>query len=117
MAEQYNSAYTGPEIDAAIAKARSMPNHAFTPDTAAQFHSFLLYIASDGKITPLQLGAGLEIVDGVLNVTVSAAVATLEVDADGNATISGAAFTVDENGNATIASSTFTVDAEGNATI
>ena len=68
MAEQYNSAYTGLEIDAAIARARSIPNHAFTPDTAAQFAEHLLYIASDGKITPLKLGKGLEIVDGVLNV-------------------------------------------------
>ena len=68
MAEQYNSAYTGPEIDTAIAKARSTPNHAFTPDTAAQFADYLLYIASDGKITPLKLGKGLEIVNGVLNV-------------------------------------------------
>lgn len=64
MAEQYNSAYTGPEIDTAIAKARSMPNHAFTPDTAAQYYDHLLYIASDGKITPLELGAGLGIIDG-----------------------------------------------------
>lgn len=117
MAEQYNSAYTGPEIDAAIAKARSIPLHAFTPDAAASYAGTLLYIAADGRITPLQLGKGLEIVDGVLNVTVSAAVATLEVDADGNATITGAEFTVDDEGNATIAGSTFTIDAEGNATI
>ena len=94
-----------------------MPGHAFTLDTAAQYYDHLLYIASDGKITPLKLGKGLEIVNGVLNVVGGGNVTIIEVDADGNATISGAAFTVDDDGNATVASSTFTVDADGNATI
>ena len=68
MAEQYNSAYTGQEIDAALAKARSMPNHSFTPDTALQYAGQLLYVGADGKILPLMIGTGLQIVNGVLNV-------------------------------------------------
>ena len=90
MAEQYNSAYTGPEIDAAIAKARSTPVHSFTPDTAVQYAAQLLYVAADGKITPLHLGKGLEIVDGVLNVTVSAAAKAICGEATCGSVICGA---------------------------
>ena len=72
-------------------------------------------------VTPETLGEGITAIDAAGNLIVGtakfAATITLEVDANGNATISGAAFTVDDDGNATIASSTFTVDAEGNATI
>ena len=46
----------------------------FTADTAPQYANHLLFVGDDGKITPLALGEGLEIVDGKLTVTGAAAV-------------------------------------------
>lgn len=70
MAEQYNSAFYGAEIDAAVAKAKSMLayNAQITVDTAVQYAGQLLFVGDDGKITALKLGNGLYIENGVLNV-------------------------------------------------
>ena len=81
MAEQYNSAFYGAEIDAAIAKAKSMPayNADLNVDTATRFSGQLLHIADDGKVTPVQLGEGLKLENGVL--TGSASGGSVSLDA------------------------------------
>lgn len=77
----------------------------------------LLYIAEDGGIMPLRLGAGLEIRDGMLVLTAGGTViAEITVDADGNAVITGASITVNDEGDAVLSSGGLVVDDDGNAT-
>lgn len=82
----------------------------------------LLYVASDGRSAPLDLGAGLEIRDGVLFVTgahgepdIPMPDVNFSVNDDGSVVIQGATFTVDDEGNAIIGG--LAVDADGHAVI
>lgn len=78
----------------------------------------LLYISADGKAIPLALGDGLQIVDGVLHVIGGgSAMVTLTVDAEGHATLNGAALTVDAEGHADITGGDIASDSSGDATI
>ena len=78
----------------------------------------LLYISADGKAIPLVLGDGLQIVDGVLHVLGGgSAMVTLTVDAEGHATLNGAALTVDAEGHADITGGDIASDSSGDATI
>lgn len=53
-----------------------------------------------------------EYISGVVSIPVE-----IIVDADGNATISGATLIVDSEGNAVLSGATLTVDADGNAMV
>ena len=93
----------------------------------------LLYINSDGEATILALGAGLQIVNGVLSVIGGSSgggntggdsgddsggtgAVELTVDNDGNATVAGATLTV-VDGVGSLSGATLTVAADGDATI
>ena len=124
--ESYTSSYTGTQIDTGVGKALTMPefNSGFTDKTASMYAGQLLFVDGTGKISPISLGAGLQITNGVLSVIGGGGSGgggdsgeiSFAVDENGNATISGAALTVDGNGNATIPVD-IAVDAYGNASI
>ena len=88
----------------------------FTADTAPQYANHLLFVGDDGKITPLALGEGLEIVDGKLVVSTSIAVALVD-DGAGNVSMTGATLTDDGAGNATLHGAALSDDGNGNVII
>lgn len=122
----YYLSHTGTQIDTGVGKALSMPefNSGFTDKTASMYAGQLLFIDGTGKISPISLGAGLQITNGVLSVIGGGGSGgggdsgeiSFAVDGNGNATISGTTFNVDDDGNATI-SGEIAVDANGNALI
>jgi hypothetical protein len=70
---------------------------------APQYAGYLLVIDANGGISPLKLGAGLQIVDNVLTATGGGQAAVrITVDDEGNMVIEGAEFTVDDEGNAVL---------------
>lgn len=70
---------------------------------------FKLVFAETSHVFPLVF---LEYIGGEVIIPVS-----IIVDADGNATLTGATLTVDNEGNAMLAGATLTVDANGNALV
>jgi hypothetical protein len=120
----YISKYTGSEIDEAIGRIIDGLVGGEIPNFGTENAGKLVYIGENGEATILNIGTGLQIVDGVLSVIGGSSggdpgdteTLAMSVDDDGHATLAGATLTV-ENGVGSLAGATLTVTADGSATI
>lgn len=135
-------AHTIPDLDDLLAKIATMEEATKRAEAAAaiaeskldktlgtEYAGKLLYVDSNGSIVTLALGAGLVIENGILRVIGGGnggggsgdnggeVVASLVVDADGNATLVGATLTVTADGAGTMTGASLTVDTNENGTI
>lgn len=73
----------------------------------------LVYIGQNGRLVPLELGAGLEIVDGMIHVTVGNENVTFVEQADGTIWVKGVTFVEQNDGTILWSGATFTEQADG----